>query len=114
MEGYDKGLLTYLVNGFRCGFSIGCVETHTTPLYKNHNSALQQKEVIENHIQQRLSLGRIAGPFSTPPYTPFVLSPLGVVPKSEPGKFRIINDLSYPKDNSVKFNTPKDNSVVLI
>lgn len=74
-----------------------CRDAHNTLVKKNHNSALQQKEVIENHIQKSFSLGWITGPFSTPPYTPFVLSPLGVVPKSEPGKFRIINDLSYSK-----------------
>lgn len=79
---------------------------------KNHNSALKHREVIENHIQKSLNLRRIAGPFSTPPFTPFVSSPLGVVPKSEPGKFRIIHDLSYPKDNSVNINIPKENSAV--
>lgn len=75
LEGYDKDLRTYLVNGFKYGFSIGCVETPTAPLSKNHNSALKHREVIENHIQKSLNLRRIAGPFSTPPYTPFVSSP---------------------------------------
>lgn len=75
LEGYDKGRRTYLVNGFRYGFSIGCVETPTTPLSKNHKSALKHKKVIENHIQKSLSLGRIVGPFSTPRYTPFVSFP---------------------------------------
>lgn len=50
LEGYDKRLRTYLVNGFRYVFSLGCVETPTAPLSKNHNSALKHK-VIENHIQ---------------------------------------------------------------
>lgn len=42
LEGYDKDLRTYLVNGFKYGFSIGCVETPTAPLSKNHNSALKK------------------------------------------------------------------------
>ena len=45
--------------------------------------------------------GRIAGPFLSPPFEPFITSPLGVVPKSEEGKFRVIHDLSFPKNNSV-------------
>lgn len=60
----------------------------------------------------RSIVDRIAGPFSEPQFSPFVSSPLGIVPKSEPGKFRIIHDLSYPKNNSVNTNIPKENSVV--
>lgn len=96
------------MNGFRYGFSIGCVETPTAPLSKNLKSALKHKKVIENHIQKGLSLGRIVGPFSTPRYTPFVSFPF-VVPQSKPGKFRIIHDLAYPKDNSVNINIPMEN-----
>lgn len=69
-------------------------------------------EVINAHISKGLSLHRIAGLFSEPPFSPFVSSPLGIVPKSEPGEFRIIHDLSYPKKNSVNTNIPKENSVV--
>jgi hypothetical protein len=43
----------------------------------------------------------VAGPFDDPPFSDFVVSPLSVVPKKEPGKFRIIHDLSFPPDASV-------------
>lgn len=112
LEGYDQDLRSYLVNGFKNGFSIGCVSTPNAPFSKNHNSALKHSNVIQDHIRKSLSLKRIAGPYSTPPYSPFVSSPLGVVPKSEPGKFRIIHDLSYPKENSVNSNIPKEYSTV--
>lgn len=39
-------------------------------------------------------------------------SPLGVVPKSEPGKFRVIHDLSFQKHNSVNLYIPEENSKV--
>lgn len=39
-------------------------------------------------------------------------SPLGVVPKSEPGKFRVIHDLSFPKHDSVNLLIPEENSKV--
>lgn len=64
------------------------------------------------YISRGLSFDHIAGPFSEQSFSPFVSSPLGIVPKSEPGKFRIIHDLLYPKNNSVNTNIPKENSVV--
>lgn len=64
------------------------------------------------YISSGLSFDHIAGPFSEQSFSPFVSSPLGIVPKSEPGKFRIIHDLLYPKNNSVNTNIPKENSVV--
>ena len=105
-------LKQFLLKGFQYGFSIGCDTTPSVPLSKNHSSALNHSEVINSHIQKSLELNRIAGPFPHPPFDPFISSPLGVVPKSEPGQFRIIHDLSYPKDNSVNFYIPKENSAV--
>jgi hypothetical protein len=43
-----------------------------------------------------------------PPNDTFVCSPIGLVPKNETGKFRMIHDLSVPKDNSVNSGTPKE------
>ena len=105
-------LKQFLVNGFQYGFSIGCDNTPSVPLSKNHSSAVNHSEVINSHIQKSLELNHIAGPFPHPPFDPFISSPLGVIPKSEPGQFRIIHDLSYPKDNSVNFYIPKENSAV--
>lgn len=112
LDGYDQDLRSYLVNGFKNGFSIGCVSTPNAPFPKNHSSALKHSNVIQDHIRKGLSLKRIAGPYATPPYSQFVSSPLGVVPKSEPGKFRVIHDLSYPKENSVNSYIPKEYSTV--
>lgn len=46
-------------------------------------------------------MGRVAGPFQQPPFKHFVVSPLGVVNKTEPGAFRLIHHLSYPEGDSV-------------
>lgn len=54
------------------------------------------------------TLGRIAGPFELIPIFNLVISPLGLIPKAEKGKFRIIHDLSFPKGNSVNFGIPKE------
>ena len=59
-------------------------------------------------IHKEKQLGRIAGPFLTPPFQDLVVSPLGLVPKKEAGTFRLIHDLSFPKGNSINFGIPKE------
>ena len=46
-----------------------------------------------------------AGPFTHPSPVGVVLSPL--LPKKVPGQFRLIHDLSFPKDNSVNSHIAK-------
>ena len=63
-------------------------------------------------ITKELHLGRIAGPFPQPPFSDFTVSPLGMVPKKDSGKFRMIHDLSSPPNMSVNdFISPDDASV---
>ncbi|KAJ1200409.1 hypothetical protein NDU88_004233 [Pleurodeles waltl] len=52
-------------------------------------------------LAKERALGRLVGPFKSPPLAGFVCSPLGVVPKKEPGQFRLIHNLSAPKGSSV-------------
>ena len=55
-------------------------------------------------------MGRTAGPFATPPFTNFQVSPIGLVPKKHIGKFRTIFYLSYPKSgDSINSFIDKDN-----
>ncbi|KAM9324594.1 uncharacterized protein PAF06_000661 [Gastrophryne carolinensis] len=54
----------------------------------------------------------MAGPFSDPPLEDLVVSPLGVVPKKEPGKFRLIHHLSFPRGGSVNDGIDKELSSV--
>jgi hypothetical protein len=61
----------------------------------------------KNHFKKR-----IAGPFNNPPLENSTCSPLGLVPISENGKFRLVHDLSFPKGNSVNSNILPKNSVV--
>lgn len=46
-------------------------------------------------------LVQVAGLFDSTPNDNLIISPLGVVPKEETGKFRLIHHLSYPKVTSV-------------
>ena len=51
-------------------------------------SALDNPEAVDAKLQ------RLAGPFQSPPLSPFWISPLGLVPKKVQGKFRFIHHLS--------------------
>ena len=51
----------------------------------------------------------MAGPFEKPPFDVFHISPLGLRPKSTPGKFRVIHDLSFPYNkHSVNGSIPHE------
>ncbi|XP_071950801.1 uncharacterized protein [Antedon mediterranea] len=112
LVGYERELYREIVNGFEFGFRLLCANPPTPGVARNHLSAIQLPEQIEEFITKGLNLGRLAGPFSSPPLNNFVSSPLGVVPKAESGKFRIIQDLSYPRGASVNSGIPHDASQV--
>jgi hypothetical protein len=58
-------------------------------------------------------MGRIVGPFPSPSISPLLSTPLGMVPKSEPGKLRVIHDLSFSLNRiQSKRMTPEENSKV--
>jgi hypothetical protein len=69
--------------------------------YVNHKSVSVNPSIVAKKLEKELALNRIAGPFNVPPIKNLIVSPLGLVPKKEPGQFRVIHDLSYPKGNSV-------------
>ena len=54
------------------------------------------KNAVHLKLHKELQLGRIASPFSSPPFSPFKISPLTVREKKEPGKVRRLYNISYP------------------
>jgi hypothetical protein len=101
LDGYDASLRSALVEGFRFGFAIQFTAPAFSLRSDNHLSTRQNIDALESFIHDEISSGRVAGPFASPPYDPFVVSPLGIVPKKEIGKFRVIHDLSFPEGGSV-------------
>ena len=93
----------YLLNGLRNGFRIGYNYKDNTcqPRRQNMSSAALHPQVIEEYLSKECSTGRIVGPIP-PQEFPFVqISSFGVIPKSTPGKWRLILDLSSPHGKSV-------------
>ena len=68
---------------------------------KNLLSAFQNPKAVDSKLGQELAAHRVAGPFVSPPFHPFCVSPLGLVPKKVAGDFRLIHHLSFPKGSSV-------------
>lgn len=90
--------------GLQYGFKTGVSSTISTNFIpKNHSSAINDPEIVSAHISNELLLKRYSGPFSAAQLSsligPFRTAPLGVVPKPNSNKFRIIQDLSFPRDD---------------
>ena len=65
-------------------------------------SALLNPQVIDSYLQSEVQTGRVAGPFSQPPLPVLHVSRFGVIPKRhQPGKWRLILDLSSPAGHNV-------------
>lgn len=105
----DKLTAQLLIEGFSDGFwlpkfsGIGCT------LVNNLKSVDQFSDVVYSKIFKEISDGRIAGPFSSPPFENFRISPLGIVPKKEKNSFRLIHHLSFPTGQS--FNDQIDTNL---
>ncbi|CAB3988531.1 Hypothetical predicted protein [Paramuricea clavata] len=72
-------------------------------------SASDHPEVVDAYLFSELAARCVAGPFTSPPVPLLRVSPFGVIPKNhQPGKWRLILDLSSPAGHSVNDGIPKD------
>ncbi|KAJ1119854.1 hypothetical protein NDU88_008039 [Pleurodeles waltl] len=90
-----------LFNGFSEGFRIPYDGPSLSRGANNLRSAMEARGVVREKLEKECQLGRVAGPFIHPPLSNFIVSPLGIVPKKEQGKYRLIHHLSFPKGSSV-------------
>jgi len=114
LQGYDSELYNTLIEGFKFGFKLGLEGDIPHRISKNHKSATENSTKVYEKLAKESLKGRIAGPFASPPLRNLVCSPLGLIPKNVPGKFRLIHDLSFPKNSGCSVNSliPLENSVV--
>ena len=87
---YDVVETEYLLDSFSKGFSFFCEKTSFQMDCKNLKSALEKPDVISDKLCKELQANRIAGPFLDRPCKNVNVSPLGLCPKKEKGKFRLI------------------------
>ena len=112
LTGYPDDLKHFLISGFSFSFHISYVGEWQTFESCNLKSALEKPPVVWSKLNKECEAGRIAGPFTVPPFPIFHCSPLGIVPKKDPSEFRLIHHLSYPHGSSVNDFIPNDCSSV--
>lgn len=102
--GYDNNLRQFLVQGFSQGFKLGHAASLSNS-YAAFPTTDQDARIIQSKLDTELEMGRIAGPFPAPPFQNFQISPLFLREKATPGQFRMILDLSFPKQqNNINSN----------
>ncbi|KAG8744164.1 hypothetical protein FRC10_010733 [Ceratobasidium sp. 414] len=103
--------------GLRNGFNIGAAgPVRVTLIQPNHKSALERPTAVLDHINTEVAAGRYTGPFARDTLEdligPFQTAPLGVIDKpSAPGKFRIIQDFSFPHGSATSLNSQIDTNL---
>ena len=101
LSGYDHSIVQLLASGFTFGFPLHFDGPRCSQEAPNLLSALQNPAAVNAKLSKELDAHRLAGPFSSPPFPVFRVSPLGLVPKKVEGEFRLIHHLSYPRGSSL-------------
>ena len=113
LVGYQYDLVEFLISGFSYGFPLHFEGERHSLASKNLVSALHNPQAVDMKLGQELAANRLAGPFLSPPFRPFCVSPLGLVPKRAPSDFRLILHLSFPHGRSVNDGIASENTCVL-
>ena len=110
---YEKNDATFLFQGFSSGFRIPFDAPFTPRISSNHKSALFHPDIVTKKLEKEINLGRVAGPFSEPPFNgQIIVSPIGLVEKKSGNDYRLIFDLSHPKTASI--NSGIDHSLCTV
>ncbi|CAG2190873.1 unnamed protein product [Mytilus edulis] len=96
----DKHFVMYLLNGIRFGFDT-LVSILDLPTFecKNLLSAIRDPESVDMLLKQEIDKGYVKGPFSSPPFETYRVSPIGIAEGKYSGKKRLILDLSSPHEH---------------
>ena len=106
----DQRLAGYISDGLRNGFRIGHDKTLIKrPSASNMLSASNNPDPVQKYVDNELAEQRIIGPFTSSATTAIHVSRSGVIPKRhQPGRWRLILDLSSPEGMSVNDGIDKD------
>ena len=115
---YSERKIEFLKEGFTNGFSLhyqGNRQGQFTLL--NLKLDVGTPTELWNKVMKEVQARRYAGPFETPPFKDFVQSLIGLVPKDQGKKTRLIFHLSYPRKSSTNRKsinecTPKEKCTV--
>ena len=100
----DSRFAAYIYEGLTTGFRIG-FDRKAPPLIpasRNHPSSSLNRPAVRAYIQEEVAAGRLVGPLGNQERRHIHSSPIGLVPKSsQPGRWRLIVDLSFPPEHSI-------------
>ena len=94
----------HIIMGLREGFNVG-VNTHFSETHtpQNHASTSLAPDFIDSYILDEQTAGRYSRAFTPRELQsligPFRTAPLGLVPNPNSNKFRLIQDLSFPRND---------------
>ena len=99
----DRDYVDYILRGIKEGFRIGFKASGSvSSICKNMHSAMENPQVVSAYIAEERKRGVLLGPFEKAEVPEVHLNRFGVIPKSgQPGKWRLIVDLSHPEGESV-------------
>lgn len=105
----DRSFVLKLCSELRFGARLGYEGPRVSKISKNLKTAVENPTIVSDNLAKEVALGRTAGPFTSPPFENFQVSPIGIVPKKHSNKFRTIFHLSFPKSgNSINSFIEKD------
>ena len=100
----DREYVGYLVKGLKQGFHVGFRywDQTCTSAASNMKSADANPQVVDKYLAKEVELGRVLGPLGEGVSQQVHVNRFGVIPKNhQPGKWRLIVDLSHPEGGSV-------------
>ena len=111
--GYPEEKVKFLYHGFTRGFDIQYQgPTDRQSQTENIPFTVGDKVDLWNKLMKEVKLNWVVGPFEKVPFSNFIQSPIGLVPKAGGDQTRLIFHLSYDFKNdrhkSVNFHTPKE------
>ena len=115
IAGYDQDKIQFLYKGFKEGFDIGYRgNTDVQQTARNLKITIGSELELWNKVMKEVQAKRYAGPFEKIPFDTYIQSPIGLVPKDNGTKTRLIFHLSYPRGTnlSVNANTPTELTTV--
>ena len=98
----DQDFAQYICTGIQRGFRVRynyCI--HQCRSRPGNIRLVSEHRDVEKYIGGECAAKRLLGPFDRSQFPHVHVSPFGVIPKSKPGKWRLILDLSSPEGGSV-------------
>ena len=105
----DRDFSQYIYQGLSDGFRIGYnYDIPHKSAKKNMKSTMEQPQVLKEYIGKEVAAGRLLVPIPQETALTVHVSPCGVIPKSQVGKWSLIVDMSSPEGSSINDGIPKE------